>query len=533
MTTPFRPVDEDARERARSDHGTSLVLEAGAGTGKTTLLVDRMERLVRTGHARLDEIAAVTFTENAATTLKLRLRERLERARADPGHRRRRERAAAPTPSRCSSAPRSRPSTRSARPSSRSAPSSAGWCRAFAPRTRPRPTSSSPRPGRSGCTSGSPGATTCLLGGPRPGHPPRGVRSLGRPHRAAGPRPHSRRPARPPAPRGHRQPPMPRPSGASSSRPGGPRAGARRRTARRGRAGGEAQGPRGLRGEEPRHRGTRSHSHLRRHRDHPEEPRLPPALALGRVAPGSARASPPSPTTGRRAGGAREERALHARLVLALQDVVRIYERKKAGRGRARLHRPPGQGARRLRDRESVRRHFRAALPDAPHRRVPGHRSPAGRRWPISSRGMSRAGSWWWATPKQSIYRFRRAEVALFRKAAAEAAGAAGVGGVEPHPELPLASRHPPLREPGLRRPHPGLRRGRAARLRSHRPAPGPRGRAVGGGPPLRRSLLSPVKTCSDRKRKHSSPTWPRWRRGARRFGTLRAAIFDRAGRAT
>jgi len=79
----FRPVDEDARERARRDHATSLVLEAGAGTGKTTLLVDRIEAIVRAGAARLEEIAAVTFTENAATTMKLRLRERLERARAD------------------------------------------------------------------------------------------------------------------------------------------------------------------------------------------------------------------------------------------------------------------------------------------------------------------------------------------------------------------------------------------------------------------------------------------------------------------
>src|SRR6185369_3148547 len=77
------PVDRDARAEARDDHGTSLVLEAGAGTGKTTLLIDRMEALVRSGHARLEEIAAVTFTENAATTMKLRLRERLERARAD------------------------------------------------------------------------------------------------------------------------------------------------------------------------------------------------------------------------------------------------------------------------------------------------------------------------------------------------------------------------------------------------------------------------------------------------------------------
>jgi ATP-dependent helicase/nuclease subunit A len=80
----FRPVDEDERRRARGDHATSLVLEAGAGTGKTTLLVDRIEAIVRAGAARLEEIAAVTFTENAATTMKLRLRERLERARSDP-----------------------------------------------------------------------------------------------------------------------------------------------------------------------------------------------------------------------------------------------------------------------------------------------------------------------------------------------------------------------------------------------------------------------------------------------------------------
>jgi hypothetical protein len=61
------------------------VLEAGAGTGKTTLLVDRIESLVLSGHARLDEIAAVTFTENAATSMKLRLRERLERAQLRAG----------------------------------------------------------------------------------------------------------------------------------------------------------------------------------------------------------------------------------------------------------------------------------------------------------------------------------------------------------------------------------------------------------------------------------------------------------------
>ena len=83
MSVP--PIDHEARRQTRDDHARSLVLEAGAGTGKTTLLIDRIESLIRSGHGRLEEIAAVTFTENAATTMKLRLRERLERARADAG----------------------------------------------------------------------------------------------------------------------------------------------------------------------------------------------------------------------------------------------------------------------------------------------------------------------------------------------------------------------------------------------------------------------------------------------------------------
>ena len=79
------PQDEAVRERVRSEHGTSFVISAGAGTGKTTLLIDRMVRIILSGFLKLDQIAAVTFTENAATTLKLRLRDALERARAEAG----------------------------------------------------------------------------------------------------------------------------------------------------------------------------------------------------------------------------------------------------------------------------------------------------------------------------------------------------------------------------------------------------------------------------------------------------------------
>src|SRR6185503_16828263 len=54
----------------------------------------RIESLLRNGDAEVTQIAAVTFTENAAATMKLRLRERLERLRASEAPADERERAA-------------------------------------------------------------------------------------------------------------------------------------------------------------------------------------------------------------------------------------------------------------------------------------------------------------------------------------------------------------------------------------------------------------------------------------------------------
>ena len=53
---------------------------AGAGSGKTTALVRRVLALVETGAAELGQIAAITFTEKAATELRDRVRAELERA---------------------------------------------------------------------------------------------------------------------------------------------------------------------------------------------------------------------------------------------------------------------------------------------------------------------------------------------------------------------------------------------------------------------------------------------------------------------
>jgi len=74
------PADQPARDRIHQDLDTTLFVEAGAGTGKTRELIERILRLVLSGRAQLRQIAAITFTESAATELRDRLRIKLEEA---------------------------------------------------------------------------------------------------------------------------------------------------------------------------------------------------------------------------------------------------------------------------------------------------------------------------------------------------------------------------------------------------------------------------------------------------------------------
>jgi len=69
--------DQAARDRIRTDLGTTLFVEAGAGSGKTTALVDRVIALVTSG-VSLSNIAAITFTDKAGRELRDRLRHELE-----------------------------------------------------------------------------------------------------------------------------------------------------------------------------------------------------------------------------------------------------------------------------------------------------------------------------------------------------------------------------------------------------------------------------------------------------------------------
>jgi len=73
-----RVLEADERQCEAIEHvcGPMLVL-AGAGTGKTTVLTRRIARLVGEGHARPDEILAVTYTKNAVQEMRERVRDEL------------------------------------------------------------------------------------------------------------------------------------------------------------------------------------------------------------------------------------------------------------------------------------------------------------------------------------------------------------------------------------------------------------------------------------------------------------------------
>src|SRR4051794_31988559 len=76
-------TDQAVRDLIRTRLDETFVVEAAAGTGKTTELVHRILRVLATGAASVTNLVAVTFTEKAAGELKLRLRRELEVARHD------------------------------------------------------------------------------------------------------------------------------------------------------------------------------------------------------------------------------------------------------------------------------------------------------------------------------------------------------------------------------------------------------------------------------------------------------------------
>jgi ATP-dependent helicase/nuclease subunit A len=104
VTAPVDPPapDQTARDRVRHELETTLLVEAAAGTGKTTSLVGRMVELIATGRCEIGRLAAVTFTRKAAAELRGRFTALLEReTRTATGDRAARLAGALPHAERC------------------------------------------------------------------------------------------------------------------------------------------------------------------------------------------------------------------------------------------------------------------------------------------------------------------------------------------------------------------------------------------------------------------------------------------------
>ena len=78
------PADAAERARVSAETGTTMFVEAGAGTGKTRALVERVIALVSGPEpVAVDELAAITFTDKAAAELRNRIRAGLGAQLAD------------------------------------------------------------------------------------------------------------------------------------------------------------------------------------------------------------------------------------------------------------------------------------------------------------------------------------------------------------------------------------------------------------------------------------------------------------------
>ena len=81
---PYPPNEQQAA--AISEFGADLLVSAGAGTGKTTVLAEKYLRLLEERRAELAEIVAITFTKKAAAEMRDRIRQGLRERQNGAGN---------------------------------------------------------------------------------------------------------------------------------------------------------------------------------------------------------------------------------------------------------------------------------------------------------------------------------------------------------------------------------------------------------------------------------------------------------------
>src|SRR5688572_24639999 len=79
-----RAIDQESRRVIREELLTNILVEAGAGSGKTQMLAERMAAGVASGVYQIEHMAAVTFTRKAASELRGRFHLALEKQPPSP-----------------------------------------------------------------------------------------------------------------------------------------------------------------------------------------------------------------------------------------------------------------------------------------------------------------------------------------------------------------------------------------------------------------------------------------------------------------
>ena len=81
----------EEQQRAIGARGTNILLSAAAGSGKTTVLVQRVLELIASGATQIDRMLIVTFTRAASADMRAKLSRELGRRAAEGDARCRRE----------------------------------------------------------------------------------------------------------------------------------------------------------------------------------------------------------------------------------------------------------------------------------------------------------------------------------------------------------------------------------------------------------------------------------------------------------
>ena len=76
-------IEDDKRKDIVDNCNSNCMIEAGAGAGKTTIIVDRIINQLKSGSIKASQLVVITFTKAAAGELRDRLSKKLENALKD------------------------------------------------------------------------------------------------------------------------------------------------------------------------------------------------------------------------------------------------------------------------------------------------------------------------------------------------------------------------------------------------------------------------------------------------------------------